>query len=788
VAARILNYYQERIVRGRAPFLVLAFLGLFATCGLFAQEQPAPDGKDLQTESAFAEEIKQLEAAADKAARVALFDAILKKAAELKREPEPLISILQNRKPEVAYKELLEHLRDTAAARHASLITPLIVAANDPGEPAKIAVAAVQAYGKDAVPLVIKLLASDVASERLAAAAICCHRIGGAEGTGKLVPKLVATFKRNEADLTSTAIKALKRISLLDYDKPEQWEAWLGKKTELQLATEIADREFEQRRKAEAERAALEAKLVAITLKTMRDVESGNATALIARMSLTEYLPVRLEAVKLLRELLKTSKDDVFKTIVDALGGKLNETSELEDVRKQCAIGLAECGRAELSFPHIDKALEANGISADLKLELVKGLNSSVAGARVAALLRAEIDVVETRGGALLETLISQVRTVVDQKEDPHKAEILAELSRLLDVVAAKLVADGLEAPARKRYVDLAVRACDTLVHIARQRGVDVSACVDSLIKISLTENGAASAALTALREALSVPATRTTLTDKLTTPPESEQLAGLYVKLMTNGDDPMLVKLIGLYEGLAFSPEPLADLRQRLLDRASSSEAQPPTSADSRKTLREALRALLAVLYTTQEDHVALLTELLDAEYGGNDALGYMMVLKTDRVAILTSAMQPMVDKRPIKLAQLVIRLDQSLTPAERDSQDYKSFRGGLNTAVRAAFSDRVSKALSAPLDDEGRKELTGLATGPLRDQFVPTAVAELDKKPAPSAERDTVSEILLSSLRAAHPDKYETVSLKGLNQEDFKRALADLVTRLKNDGYAVP
>jgi hypothetical protein len=249
-----------------------------------------------------------------------------------------------------------------------------------------------------------------------------------------------------------------------------------------------------------------------------------------------------------------------------------------------------------------------------------------------------------------------------------------------------------------------------------------------------------------------------------------------------------MLVKLIGLYEGLAFAPEPLADIRKRLVDRARSSEAQNPTTADSRKTLREALRGLLSVLMTTQEDHVSLLKELLEAEYGNNDSLGYLIVLRTDRIAIMSAAMQPLVDKRPIKLAQLVVRLDQSLAPAERDSNEYKSFRGGLNTAVRTAFADRLSKALTTPLDEEGKKDLTALATGPLRDQFVPSAVAELDKKPAPSAERDTVSEILLSSLRQAHPDKYETVVLKGLKEDDFKRALADLNSKLRNDGYTVP
>jgi hypothetical protein len=780
--------YKAGIMRGRAPFLVLALLGVLTTCGpICAQDKPAPDGTAFQTESPFAEEIKQLEAAADKAARVVLFEAILKKAAELKRDPEPLTSTLLNKKPEATFKELLEFLRDTPSARHAAFVNPLILAANDPGDPAKIAVAAVQAYD-NAVPNVIAMLGSDVAAERLAAAAISCHRIGGAAGVGKLVPKLVAALDRNEPDLTGTVIKSLRRITLLDHEKPEQWKQWLGKKTELELSNEIADREHEARRKAEAERISAESKLLAITLERMRKDERNDATALISRLNPSEYLPVRLEAVKLLRDVLKTAKEDVAKTIIDALGAKLQDSAEVEDVRKQCAIALAECGKPELVFPHIDATLEANGLSADLKLELVKGLNAPIAAERLASLLKSEIDVVETRSGAVLETLISQVRGVVAEKdESAHKAAILAEFCRLLDLITAKLNGE-LEAPARKRYVDLAVKTSDTLVYIARQKSVDVSTCVDSLLNISLTQNGAASAALTALREALDVDSSRAALLAKLTTPPESDRLGALYAKMMATGDDPMLIKLIGLYEGMAFAPEPVADLRKRLTDRAASTEAQNPTSADSRKTLREAMRALLSVLLTKQEEHVALLTDLLEAEYGGNDALGYLMVLKSDRVAIMTTAMQPMVDRKPIKLAQLVIKLDQSLTQVERDNNDYKAFRSGLNSAVRGALADKISAALAAPLGEEAKKELTALATGALRDQFVPTAAAELAKKPAQTAERDTVSEILLSSLRQAHPDKYEKVELKGLSQADFVKALDDLNARLRNDGYAVP
>ena len=100
-------------MRGPAPLLVLVILGISLTCApTFAQDKNAPS--ELQTESPFAEEIKHLESAADKAARVSAFEKILSKAGDLKREPEPLVSVLQNKKPENAYTDLLLH--DVAAA------------------------------------------------------------------------------------------------------------------------------------------------------------------------------------------------------------------------------------------------------------------------------------------------------------------------------------------------------------------------------------------------------------------------------------------------------------------------------------------------------------------------------------------------------------------------------------------------------------------------------------------------------------------------------------------------
>lgn len=771
--------------------MVLVILGLSIACGTCRAQndnQPVPSGTELQTESPFAEEIKLLDAAADKAARLPVFADILKKADEQKLSPEPLISILTNKKPEATFKDLLEYLRDTPDARRASFIQPLVLGANEAGDSAKIAVSAVLAYGSDALPQICEMLQGEVAGERLAAASISGERPGGAAGVVKLIPELVESLDRKEPDLTGISVRSLKRITLLDFDSPDKWKNWLGEKTEKDLLVEIADRTESMLRDAQAKRDEAQAKLLKVLLDRMRDDERDDAPALITHLHESDSLTVRKEAASLLRELLKKSKDGQLQLIVDALGKSLANRDESEEVRKLCAAGLGECGNPDIAFPYIDAALEANGISADLKLELVKGLNAPIAAARLASMLEAEIDEVETRSGAVMDTLIAQIRSVVRIEDaSPEKERILAQLSRLIDLVATKISGE-LEAPARARFVDLAARACDTLAHISRQRLVDISPCVPSLLNIAMTENGAASAGLTAMRQALDVPTSRDKVIDQLTTTESAERLQTQYLKLVTIGDEPMLIKLLGLYEGMAQTPEPVDALRKRLLERARSSMAVMPATPSTRKTLRDALRGLLAVMIQDPEQQAALITDLLNADYGSNDALAFLMLLKAPRVALITTAMQPLIESKPIKIAELVAALHQRLTVDEQESRDYKTFRLGLNDEVRKAIAAKLDVALKDPIGDDLKKELTGLASGAVRDQFVPTSVKALRKNPGAGESRNVVSEILLAALRQAHPGKYDNVKLDGLTGKEFTDALNDLDARLADDGYAVP
>lgn len=787
------------LMQGSVPIWVLVVLGWIAigTGALPAQATEAgkEPSSNLQVEGdPFAEETQQLEAATDRAARHAAFEAIVRKAAELKRDPDPLVSILRNKKPEETFPVLVAWIRETESARLACFLPVLVIAANDGGDHARPAALAVKAYGLGAVDTLIRLLDSTNAQERASAIVVCNERVGGLRGAARLIPHLVRVANQGAPENQAPAVAALKKLALLAHDKPADWKTWLGSKDESALMAEIGDREIDARRAAEERAANLERQLRSVLLDNIRKTESQNAPALVNHLKTSEYSVVRLEAAKLLGALLPTLEDEAAKAPIDALGAALNDTAASEDLRKQCAIALAEprgpgqagSAKVQQAFGWIDKALETNGTSTDLKLELVKGLNSPVAAPRLAMVLKAEIDEADTRSGLLLETAISQVRNVLESGDSgPNRELLLDQLARLLSLVADKL-GSSLEAPARKRLVDLAIKTNDSLQFLARLRRVDVSICVDPLFRLIRVESGASNSALTALRQAIDVPAARDSLRAHLTTPPESDDLAALYARLLGDASaTPMLVNLLGLCEALELAPEPVDKLRSRLVEQARSIDATLPPTPDLRLNLRDALRGLLARLYTTPEEHIELVQLLLDCEYGERDALGYLLVLRPPRVAVIAGALEPKLATKPIRIGLLTAELARAMAREEAESAAFAQFQKTVSSAVRAAFGARVERALQQPLEQAERQRLEEQAGGPLRDQFVPAALEKLAANTAASDNRDAMAELLLAVLRKAHPEKYDKIALKGLDATAFAAALEGLKTRIKQDGY---
>lgn len=791
-------------MRGQVPLGVLAILGLcLMMCGAVAAQDGAAgaDGPmQLQPEEGpFAEESKQLQTAADAAARKAAFGAFLAKARQLKVDPDPLVSILRNKKPEDTFKDLLEYVRDNEGARHPSFVKPLVLAANDAGDNARIASDAVVACGKAALGTLSEMLASETQGERVAAAAVAGRRIGGVAGAARVIPSLVAALDRNEPELSSVLMRSLARLTLQDgFKTAQEWKDWLANKTETDLIVEIADREAAARRKAEDERTRIEKELLEVLIDRMRKQQRDDAPALILHLKDSKYLTVRLEAVRLLKDLVRgAATDESARASIDALGGVLVSSAEPDELRKLCANALADSGKPALSFPYIDQCLAANGISSDLRLELVRGLNSPVAASRLAELLKVEVDGAEARSGALLETLITQVRSVVADSDQGEAAKsILRELDRLLAIAAEKL-SGSLEAPARKRWSDLSGRACDTLAYLARLRNVDISAAVNSLVNLACVEASGADlervpqAALSALREAV-LKSNGSAVSAQLSRPPLSDKLAALYARLLggPDGSSQVLIRLIQVYQEMGTSPEPVTELQRRLLERARSTEATLPDSPQDPRTLRDALRTWLARLLNTTAQHAALLAELVNAEYGDKDALGYLQALRAPRVEVISLAFQGLVESRPVRVATIIVGLEQSRawTSEEGAMRDYKVFRDGLMTSVRGEFGRQLAAALKSGASEDERARLSRHATGLLREMWVLAALEKLRENADPGTNRDTVSEILLSSLKQAHPGRYDNFALNGGSKESFLKALDDIAKQLKNDGYAVP
>ncbi|MCF6227100.1 MAG: hypothetical protein L3J82_00305 [Planctomycetes bacterium] len=772
-------------MRNHLLFTGLVLFGCYIAVSPSLNAQEAPI--ELQTEAEdFAEEVKQLNEAADTKARQQAIKAVLSKAKTLKKSPSPLVSVIQNRKPKDVFHDLLLLLKADKTARHADFITPLVLAAYDAGEDARLALQAVKSYGQPAVKTLCTMLQSTDSSYQVAAADVAGERINGMAGLAKLVPSLIETLPTADATVQAVAIGSLKKLTLLDLTTSEQWTDWAKDKTALDIITEVGDREAIARTQAEEQLSDVQAKLLAVTLERMRSRDRENAPALLKHLDNSEYLIVRIEAVKLLSGLLTKLDDAKSKPVIEALGQALNDPKNPDKLRLASAEGLAEAHKSALSFKYVDEYLEKNGISVELKLALLKALNSPIAAPRLVKILTEEIDNVSEHSGQILLEAIKQLPPVIAfQDKSTAKDDALAQLSRLLGFIALEVVREDIAAPARERFVDLAVKTNEALVHLARIRQVDISVSVEPLLKLAHMKNGVASSALTALQEGLGVPSAAVEMKKELTTPPVSDELAALYQVLMAQDEETLQIKLLGLYEILGSTPEPVEMLQARLLEFAKSAEADLPSNPESRQSQRDALRGLLSSVLDAKALQ-ALMTALLAAPYGQNDFIGLVRILPKPRIDSVQPALEPMVNADPIRLALLLHKLMPEFEPTERE------LISSLTTAASAGAKKTIRGALDAAIkavpDDAGKAKLGEYAEGPLASVFITESLAALLKAPEKTDGRGYVAMSMLSALKAAHPEKYDAVKLDGLEKEAFSKAISDLSIKMKTDGYAVP
>jgi hypothetical protein len=297
----------------------------------------------------------------------------------------------------------------------------------------------------------------------------------------------------------------------------------------------------------------------------------------------------------------------------------------------------------------------------------------------------------------------------------------------------------------------------------------------------------AAGAALTALRDALQMQRARPAILQAINTPPLPEKLAALFQRLIGGTDEVMTVLLLTLYEEIGSSPEPVEKLTERMLEFARKSEAVLPDRAGARRGIRDAIRSLLARLNTTPEQHIALVNDLLLCEYGVRDVVGYFQSLKAPRVEVITSALRPHRAERLVRVARVVAGVTPLLNDDEKANADFTGFRDEVNTLLRPRLRVDLTNALKNGIDEETRKGMTAVASSALRDQWVPIAIEKLRENADPGEARDVVSEILLSSLKKAHPGTYDNLLLAG-TKEEFVKALDGLNAQVKQDGYTVP
>jgi hypothetical protein len=446
----------------------------------------------------------------------------------------------------------------------------------------------------------------------------------------------------------------------------------------------------------------------------------------------------------------------------------------------------ASTAKAARAFAFVDGALQANGVSSELRLALVRALNSPLAARRLTVVLKAEIDEVHTRGGSQLETAIGQAVLVLASKDQgADRDAILAEITRLLGTVVEKLAANNLGGPARTRYEGLAAKAGDTLQYLARFQEVDISACVDALMRVAQLDSAAAGSALTALRAAVNVPSARDSMRAKLTQPPASETLGALYSRLTAAAREALLVNLMGLYEALGVPPEPVEELRRQLLEYARQSLAKLPPNADLRMSRRDAVRAIVARLAGTEQAHMEMIQGLFDCEFGDKDIVGYIQLLPAPRAALISNALRPKLRDHALNVALLLNDISPALTALERDSDEHKAFRKDAGDATRKEVAAAVDAAITAGLDEAQKKKLQEVGDGPLRHNFVLATVDKLREKSALTEGRDAVAELLLGVLRKAHPGTYDKITLGKLEARDFEATIDSLKVLLIKDGY---
>jgi|GEM_PF-5670568 len=336
--------------------------------------------------------------------------------------PPALVALLDQRAPRKPFEQLVNMLSmsEHEGYRRAGLVRPLALALVR-GDPAGESIARALSSFSDASRLLSahELLNAAANEEFLAGAALARTRPGGASGVLELAPRLVALMSLEANGVGARAFEALREITLLDFGSDAlAWQRWLDEKDRAEKLAEMADAAVLKVRTLQDTNARLfKSYLREIEAKIQRE-RAADPDALLRTLD-EEYPQIRALAARLLGTLLPTLPPESAQPVVDAIAERLQASFE-EAESVQIALARALASRPVEAAEPIRNLLLKNGISASVKLELIKGL---------------------TRPDSL-EVVTSLLALSAGEYADPVQLQLIEQLKLVADPTREELMSD----------------------------------------------------------------------------------------------------------------------------------------------------------------------------------------------------------------------------------------------------------------------------------------------------------------------------------------------------------
>lgn len=390
--------------------------------------------------------------------------------------PSPLVALLEQRSPRKPFEQLLGLLGtlDQAGARRAGFVRPLALALVR-GDPAGESIARALSLfaGADRLSVALSLLSSESTEDLLAGVALARTRPDGAAGVLELAPRLVELMEFKEAGVNTRAFEALREGTLLELpNDPVTWRNWLEGYDRATKLSQMADAAVARLRTLQETNARLfKSYLREIEAKIERE-RATDPDALLATLD-EEYPQIRALAARLLGNLLPTLQDAQALSVLRRMEARFDpKFAEQESV--QIALAKSFSARPALAAASIRRLLEANGLAASVKLELIKGMTTVDSLESVADLLT--LTPGEYADPVQLQ-LIEQLKLVADPQRPELMQRVFAKLKTRLHEVPAEA--------ARSPYRRETAAMLDTLRFLVTIKSQPIESLVPDLLALA---------------------------------------------------------------------------------------------------------------------------------------------------------------------------------------------------------------------------------------------------------------------------------------------------------------